>query len=599
MKALLGLIFINMLTLNIVEAKIINVPADQPTIQAGIDDAIDGDTVLVADGTYTGDGNIYLNYGGKAIVVKSENGPEKCIIDCIYGAGYQAFIFDKGETTDSVADGFTLKNGCWVIMCINSSPTIINNIITNNNLGIYCEGSSAVIKNNIIAENIQGIRCDVSSPSIIGNRISDNHSAYSTSKGGGIKIFKTISDGFSAIINNNIIENNTAGYGGGIYCENSTTSIINNTIIGNSAINGGGIYSYQSSPVISNNIVAFSKKWSPDMGEPKLSEYSWTSRASTYQFAGGSIQTVTFNSGFQNTGGTGDVTISVPGLQNKTITVNSNERYIIIVVFSAQNSVPGTASEKSINVISSVDTLIIKAKTSPSYVYEYMGLFYSVKLNDAESITLTSDGIPATYAGGIMAVESNPEITYCDIYDNEDGNYFVGETLDSTDEVVLTGIDGNISQDPLCSAPNYLLSEGSPCIDAGNPESAYNDSELPPGKGTERCDIGACGGSENDITIISSVNDYSAIPSQFLLYQNYPNPFNPTTTINYSIPINGLVSLEIFDILGRKIISLVNEEKSAGEYAVLFDASELSNGIYFYRLQMNKFKATKKLLLVK
>ncbi|MFC1552427.1 hypothetical protein ACFL6P_07665, partial [Candidatus Latescibacterota bacterium] len=507
---------------------------------------------------YTGDGNIVLDFGGKAITVKSENGAENCVIE---GLLRRAFIFDDSETSESVVDGFTLKNFWTAIYCRESSPTIINNIITGNSCGIWCYKSTAIIKNNIISENSPGIECSQSSPTIIGNRISNNHLSSLTSAGGGIKIFNASSDGTSPVIQNNIIENNIAGYGGGIYCiEAGTVSIINNTIIGNSAINGGGIYSYQSSPIISNNIIAFSKKWSPDMGESKLSKYSWTTREWYYKFAGGSIRTATFYTGFLNTGGTGDVTISVPGLQDKTITVNSNERYKINVVFSAQNSVPGTYSEVSIKVISSLNTLTIKAKTSSSYVYEYMGLFYSVKLNDAESITLTSDGIPATYAGGIVAIEGNPTISYCDIYGNEDGNNFAGATSDSTYEVDLTGINGNISQEPLCISPNHLLSERSPCIDAGNPESAYNDSYLPPGEGTVRCDMGACGGPENDISsIIASVDETTSIPSHFLLNQNYPNPFNPITTISYSIPIKSFVTLDVFDILGKKITSLVNE----------------------------------------
>ncbi len=137
MKALIGLIFVTMLTSNIVEAKIINVPADQPTIQAGIDAATTGDTVLVADGTYTGDGNTTLDVSGKAIVLKSENGAENCIIDCISGNSQIApfvFAFVGLESSNSVLDGFTFMNSSLpVIHCENSSPTIKNNIMISNN----------------------------------------------------------------------------------------------------------------------------------------------------------------------------------------------------------------------------------------------------------------------------------------------------------------------------------------------------------------------------------------------------------------------------------------------------------------------------------
>jgi hypothetical protein len=85
----------------------------------------------------------------------------------------------------------------------------------------------------------------------------------------------------------------------------------------------------------------------------------------------------------------------------------------------------------------------------------------------------------------------------------------------------------------------------------------------------------------------------------YTLFQNYPNPFNPSTTIRYSVSKPGLVSIIVYDLLGKKVRTLVNKEQSAGNYAVQFNANELSSGIYFYRIETGNFVDTKKLLLLK
>jgi hypothetical protein len=98
----------------------------------------------------------------------------------------------------------------------------------------------------------------------------------------------------------------------------------------------------------------------------------------------------------------------------------------------------------------------------------------------------------------------------------------------------------------------------------------------------------------------------SLVPSEFILYQNYPNPFNPVTTIRYSIPnvtLSGVegsrVQLKIYDVLGNEVATLVNEYRIAGSYEVEFNASHLSSGIYFYKLQASTFVETKKMILLR
>ena len=81
--------------------------------------------------------------------------------------------------------------------------------------------------------------------------------------------------------------------------------------------------------------------------------------------------------------------------------------------------------------------------------------------------------------------------------------------------------------------------------------------------------------------------------------QNFPNPFNPSTTINYQIPKDGMVTIKIYDILGREIRTLVNEYKPAGRYNITFNASNLASGVYIYQLKSGSFVASKKLVLMK
>jgi 5'-nucleotidase/UDP-sugar diphosphatase len=89
------------------------------------------------------------------------------------------------------------------------------------------------------------------------------------------------------------------------------------------------------------------------------------------------------------------------------------------------------------------------------------------------------------------------------------------------------------------------------------------------------------------------------VPAEFSLAQNYPNPFNPSTKINFDIPTNSLVTLKVYDVAGNEVMSLVNEQKNAGSYSINFTGSNLSSGVYIYRLQAGEFSAVKKMTLIK
>ncbi len=132
-------------------------------------------------------------------------------------------------------------------------------------------------------------------------------------------------------------------------------------------------------------------------------------------------------------------------------------------------------------------------------------------------------------------------------------------------------------------------------IDLGNTKTQVNMSMT----GTYRFIIN----NTDSLQITSSITGISQqpvlIPTVYALSQNYPNPFNPTTIIKYSVPKAGLVTIKVFDVLGREVSTLVNQEKMPGNYNAEFDAGSLASGIYFYRMKAGNFVDTKKLVLLK
>jgi len=249
-------------------AAVIHVPEDQPTIQAGINSSIDGDTVLVADGEYTGEGNINLKFGGRAIIVRSINGAEHCTIDIQgdLGENRRAFVFFSNEDVDSIVQGFTITGGAGTlhgggIFISSASPTIRNCIITGNEgydgAGIFMNDTAnpritdCIISNNV-ASNVGGGICCLSSstPRIRFNIISGN-SAHS---GAGIYCYNAS----PAIIEMNLFVENSAWFrGGAILCrDNCQLAIASNTFCENSASeSGGGIFFWDTTITVTNTIL--------------------------------------------------------------------------------------------------------------------------------------------------------------------------------------------------------------------------------------------------------------------------------------------------------------------------------------------------------
>jgi parallel beta-helix repeat protein len=268
---------------------ILEVPSDYPDIQTAIDDANDGDTVLVAPGTYTGDGNRDIDFNGKAITVRSENGPQTCIIECEASRDdcHRGFYFHNSEDANSVVEGFTITGGYISgsyargggIYCRNASPCIVECILTNNVAlwnggGVYCENASPRIADCIVTGNVAlrdgGGIVMVNSNSVITGCVVSHNTANSpgTDWGYGGGVILTSCDDLMLV--NCLVTGNFASRGGGaMQCDSSNVVLTNCTICDNRAEDrAGGIYcgAAYSNWVILNNCIVGGNNSNDDAG---------------------------------------------------------------------------------------------------------------------------------------------------------------------------------------------------------------------------------------------------------------------------------------------------------------------------------------------
>jgi len=606
-------------------AETILVPSQQPTIQAGIYAASDGDTVLVADGIYTGTGNKNIDFTGKAIVVISENGAENCIIDCEDDG--RGFYFHSGEDSNSVLSGLKIING----YATGFSPE------DKNGGGIYCYESSPTIENCTLTENSAsdnggGICCHHdSSPAIENCSFSGNSAGHD----GGVIHCKNNS---SPTIENCTLSGNSADWGGGIYClENSNPTIENCAISGNSAIGelakGGGIFCYQSNPTIKSCTLS---------GNSALFNggaiFCWDSSPTIENC------TLSENSVIENGGGI-YCEDSSPTIENCTISGNSADHGGGIYCYL--NSSPTGVNN------------IIWANTAPqgSQIYLETGCSFSCTYSDIQ------DGWPGT--GNI---DADPLFT-----PGPDGDYYLSQPeggqipphspcVDAGDALVppnwgTTCTNQGYDIGIIDMGYHYPHLEGVPLpvemtlftATGGDSKviirwvtaSEWNNSHFNlyrsyaenggfqniaqiEGHGTtseeneyryEDCQV------VNGITYFYRISDVdingveefydatvSATPGGgglgivadgYELKQNSPNQFNAGTRIDYTVFEPGLVRLVVYDVLGKEIAVLVNEMQENNGYSVVFNAENLSSGIYFYALGVNGYKEVKKMVLVR
>jgi len=581
-------------------ATIINIPEDQPTIQAGIDVAVNGDSIIVHPGNY----QEMINFDGKNITVASSyltTQDTTYISQTIIDPCQPCYVvtFENGEDSTSVLYGLTITNSeafSKGIMCIDSSPKIELNRILNISDSYYSTSDYGGC----------GISLSNSHATIINNLIMNNHLTIwdCNSEDGGAGIYCISS--FPKIINNQIINNSintivgeegSTGFGAGIYCKSSNPFISHNTIQENTMEGlsnfGGGIsFVFCDSIEISNNLIS--------------NNYSIVGGGIYIADSDGFIRDKYILNNYTHIFGYGGGIV----FQDANISISNN------VICNNSSGRGGGINCRTLESFISNNTICNNYATvqgggfhghgdSPFF---YNNIFFGNNSATGSQISLPDGYYPSNpefyhnnIEGGLNAIQGNNTSLW--IYENNINILpnFVNPTAGSGYQFNALYSDWSLSQISLCIDTGIPDTTGLnfPLLDINGNYRIWDGD----GNGVATIDMGAY---EYGAPPYVDLDDNTIIitPDTFL-FQNYPNPFNPSTTIEFSIQDISQVELTIYNIKGQKIKTLVKNEFTKGSHSIIWNGNNennksVSSGIYYYKLNINGItEAVKKCLLLK
>jgi predicted outer membrane repeat protein len=562
--------------------------------QSALNVAVSGDQIWVAKGTYKPSSAYDLTNSPRYYHFRLINGVS------IYGgfAGTESAVsqrvnFRHGEANETILSGDLNNNGidnndCYHVFYhpsgLDNTAELNGFTITGGNAndlssphhsggGIYNNSSSPVLKNLTIQANSAtyggGLSNAGSSPKLTNALISNN---IATNSGGAI--FNHFS---SPTLNNSVITNNSAvENGGAIHITTSSFPTITNSTIANNSAKNGGVVSFTSSGQVTlyNSVI-------------------WGNVASglgnQFYLNSSSSSNVTLNySCYSNS--TNDIYIS-----NGTVTATNNN-----ITSDPQFVDAGNGDYRVLGISQCIDAGLSDYNTE---LTDIRGLPRKLnKTTGAEGIIdmgayefkVNTDPLPVELTS-FTASLSEGKVTLNWQTATEINNYGF-EVQRSGVSSRLSAVSGQRSDD----WEKIGFVEGH-----GNNNSiidySFIDDNLKSDKYFYRLkQIDNDGSFSYSETVNVEIGE---LPTIFELSQNYPNPFNPSTRIKFAIPVstsNSLVTLIVYDVMGSEVTTLVNEQKPAGEYEVVFNGSELSSGVYFYQLTGGSyFSSVKKLLLMK
>ncbi len=539
-------------------ATTLKVPSQYSTIQAGIDASSDGDTVLVAPGTYTEN----INYNGKNIAVIGED-RETTIIDGNQNGS--VVTFESGEDSTTLLMNFTVTNsggfgesdwgGGIFVWGINTRP-ILDSLIIDDNVGGGLWGSAGGGGLCVVASGKPHIK-----NSIISNTSSSSESgALFTCWEGEIKATNCL-----------IANNNTNGVSSGCATGggDNTIELINCTITNNpTGIYAFGIVSVSNSIIYNNlNYWGENNSYSDDNG------------------------TLTVNNTLIQGGYEGDGNINTDPMFADTANGDYHlSNYSPAIGAGTSSGAPSTDIEGNPRPNPAGSNPDMGAYENP-LADPAPGPFELFSPFKGETVEINrhnyTDTLFFTWTEAIDA--SGDDVTY-DFEFTGDLGVLYWHFFDHCDETEF-----------MCKVPNHRI-EDFLSIEGVEVVSGTWSVIATDGKGYSYPTNGPF-----ELTIDASsvsVDEPMLIPETFSLHANYPNPFNPSTAITYDLPKRSLVTLGIYDILGKQIKTLVNQSQDAGNKIAVWDGTDdlgrqVSAGVYLYQIQAGEFTQTRKMLLLK
>lgn len=571
----LGLIFFSLISVFVLNAYIIHVPADYSEIQEAIDVSAEGDTILVERGIYEEN----LDLETHNITLASNfifTGDDADISQTIImGGGEDETILIDIEPNSSEIIGLTITDGQSGLKIENTSPSLKNLIIMNNDTddeggGILCFDANLIMENCQIISNIcndegGGLFAELSYVEISNCQFNDNRSYEDD--GGGIYCLNS-----ELIIENSTInENMSDGQGGGIYIEDSSLDFFNITVNDNSYNDqGGGIYLENCTGYMENIICKSNFTFEDDTDGGGFTIYDSSDLTMINVLIAG-------NTAHEDGGGIYCYE-STPFLANLTVYGNT----------------------------------CIDGKGG--------GIYF--KYSDATMVNSTISSNLGEY--GVYAYSVDPAVSYCNAFNNEEENFHGFDN--GVGEITTVNRNGedcddfyNIQYDPDFVSVNnvyYHLADNSVLVNAGSGDTSFlPDFDL---AGNTRLygefvDIGAY--ENQNVQVVGISNNQLPITNSQMT--NYPNPFNPSTTISFSITQNSvLATLEIYNLKGQKVKTLpvilsdsenrnfIEGSGTPNSYSVIWNGTDdsgklVSSGVYFARLKAGNVEASCKMLLLK